>query len=270
MSIISYAEAEAFLDDELSEGNLDFPLLCDAVDQYIKTYCKRTFDSTSYTEYHSGNGLPNLYLDDIPVTAIERVAVGRTGAIRVCNTNTSSTASVSVTTTGVVLTYNGTSDSTCLFATYTTMTTLVAAINAISGWAAELGSSEYGDYLSTELIPSYGKSCIKSQYVDLEIPYEAEYDFEVDADTGILTATAGWTRGTRNIRVDYTAGYAEADMPDDLKTAAKIIVKDWWEKRSESTFNITGYSVGGMTKQIEAVIPKEALAVLASYRRYKV
>jgi hypothetical protein len=272
MSIISYSEAQAFLDDDIADSNTDFEGVLDAALAFVESYTRRVFDSASYIEHHNGNGLPKLFLNNYPITAIQRVAIGRQAAIRVCNTNTSSTAAVNVNALGVVLTYNGIADSTCTFANYATLTLLVAAINALSasGWSAELADATYGAYLSTELSPAYGKSCIKSQYVDLEIPFDGEYSFAVDPDAGILEICDGWPWGYRNVRVDYTAGYAEADMPDDLKFACKVLVKDWWEKRAESTFNITGYAVGGMSKQIEGYVPKEALHILDSYRRMRV
>lgn len=269
MSIISYAEAEAFIDDELSAGNLDFPLLCDAADAWVKAYCRRDFESATYTEYYNGHGLPDLCLDQYPVTDLTRLSVSRRSALRVCNTNTLTTASATVTSTGVVLTYNGTA-STFLFADYATLTLLQAAINATSGWSAELQNSAEAAMLSTELCKAYGKSCINSQYVDLEVPDVAEYDFTLDTDSGILTRPVGFPAGLANIRVDYTAGYAADDMPEDIKTAVKILVKDWWEKRSESAFNLANYSVGGMAKQIISVIPPEARMILDAYRRMRV
>ena len=240
--------------------------LVNAVDKFITNYCKRTFDPTSYTEYHNGSGLSSFCVDNFPITAVTRLAFGGRAAIRICNTNTSSKASVSVNTTGVVLNYNGTANSTCTFASYTTLTTLVAAINAISGWSAELVDSSYGPYLSSELLPLYGKSCIDSSKVDLEIPEEGEYDFDVDTDSGIIKVGDVIPVGFRNVRIDYTAGYTT--MPDDLKFAAKIIIKDWWDKRNESSFNLSSYSIGGMGKSFEGMIPKEARHILESYRRH--
>jgi hypothetical protein len=242
--------------------------MVNAVDKFISNYCRRVFDSASYTEYQNGSGLPDILLDNYPVTAIDRLSFGGVAAVRACNTNTSTRASVSVNTTGVVLNYNGTANTTCLFATYTTLTTMVAAINAITGWSAELVDASYGAYLSSELLPMYGKGCLNSAYVDLEIPEDAEYDFQVNTDAGIVRVIDAVPVGFRNIRIDYTAGYAT--MPNDLKMAAKIIVKDWYEKRGESSFNLSSYSIGGMSKTITGLIPAEAQQILEAYRRHRV
>ena len=39
----------------------------------IKSYCKRDFTSTSYTEYHNGNGTTELVLNNYPVISITSV-----------------------------------------------------------------------------------------------------------------------------------------------------------------------------------------------------
>lgn len=267
MSVISYAEAEAFLDDELSPGNLDFPLVCDAAEEFVKSYCRRTFDSASYIEYHDGRGLPKLLLNNYPITALTRLSIGRRAALRVCNTNALTIASATVNSTGVVLTYNGTA-STFLFADYASLTLLQAAITATSGWSAELVNAEDACMLSTELCKSYGRSCIDSQWVDLEVPNGAEYDFVLDDGAGIITYSGSAPAGGASVRVDYTAGYTADTMPEDLKLAVKVLVKDWWEKRAESSFNLGSYSVGGMRKQILSSVPPEAMRILDSYRRF--
>lgn len=269
MAIISLSDMQGFLDDHPTEDDLDLQGVVDAVNAWIENYCKRTFDSTAHTEYHSGKGSAVLHLDHYPVTEVTRLAINRIAAVYVTNTNAATTSSVTVNATGVVLTYNGTASS-LLFADYATLTLLVAAINALSssGWSAELAATEYGSYLSTELCAAYGRSCINSRDVDLEIPDEAEWDYQLDPDSGIITLASAFPAGTRNVRVDYTAGYAEADMPEDLRLAAKIVCKDWYEKRSESAYGLGTYSVGGMSKQILADIPREARRILDAYRRY--
>jgi hypothetical protein len=243
--------------------------MVNAVNQFIANYCKRTFDLGSHSEYHSGSGPSFFCVNNFPITAVDRLCFGRRAAVRVCNTNTSSKASVSVTATGVMLNYNGSTDSTILFANYVTLTTIVAAINAISGWSADLVDSSYGAFLSSELLPMYGKSCINSAKVGLEIPEDGEYDFEVDAEAGIIKVGDALPKGFRNIRIDYTAGYSSANMPEDLKLAAKIILKDWWDKHNESSFNLSDYSIGGMSKSFEAMIPKEAEHILEAFRRHR-
>ena len=268
MAIISLSDMQGFIDDHSTDDDLDLQGVVDAVNEWVGNYCKRMFDSTAVTEYYNGNGSAVLHLDNYPVTDLTRLAIGRQAAIYIYNTNTSSTATATVNSTGLVLTYNGTA-STLLFADYATLTLLVAAVNALSGWSAELADSDYCAYLSTELCPAYGKSCIDSREVSLEIPGDAEWDFEIDPDSGIITRPSVFQAGSRNIRVDYTAGYAGDDMPEDLRLAAKIVCKDWYEKRSEGSFGLNGWSVGGMTKQIVDYVPREALRILNAYRRYQ-
>lgn len=243
--------------------------ILDAVDQYVKNYCRKSFESASFREFKDGDGRNFVLLKEYPITDITRVAIGRRDAFRVRNTNTTTTASATCTRTGLVLTRNGTADSTCLFATYTTLTTLAAAVSALSGWEGEVSSSEYASYLSTDLLEKYGLRCIDNNWVYFQIPETGEDDFQVDLDAGILTLTANSSRGTKNVMVEYTAGYSSATMPEDLKSAVKIIVKDWYEKRNESGFNLSSYSIGGVSKTYLEHIPREAKKILDSYRRVK-
>jgi hypothetical protein len=241
--------------------------LLDAADKFVKIYCRRDIESTSFVERHDGNGKSYLYLENYPVTAVSRLAIGTLDAIKARNTNTTGTASVSVSSTSVTLTRNGT-DTTLALATYTTMTTLVAAIAATSGWESSLVNSTYGDYLSTDLIPRMGLSAVNNNWVYLPMPYDAEDDFDVDEETGLIELPGGtFSKGRKNILIGYTAGYSSATMPEDLKTAVKIIVKDWYEKRDESSFGLSGYGIAGMSKQIADTIPREAREILDHYVR---
>jgi len=231
--------------------------------------CRRNFESQSYSEYISGKRSRFMFLSNYPVTAITRVATGEQEVIRIHNTATSTTATVAVTSTGLVLTKDGTADSTILFATYATLTLLVAAVNALgNSWFAEITSTDYNGYLSTELIPKYGLSCIDSNSAYLKIPNEAVNGFTVDENDGTLYHSLGWPTGFNNIRVDYTAGFSSANMPNDIKMAVKITIKVIFQKRIEEAFGLKSYSVGELSQSYEAFdIPKEAMNVIYGYRR---
>lgn len=220
---------------------------------------------------YDGTGGKYLYLKNYPVTALIRLAIGRLNVIQVYNTAEYSTASVSITSTGIVVEKNGTSDSTVLFATYDTMTKVVAAIIALSsGWYAALSNSDYGSYASTELIVMFGKNCIDSNSVYCEMPNKAEDNFELDTNKGIVYNPFGFASGHNNVMVSYTAGYSATTMPEDLKLAVKILVKYIYQRRSEETFGLANYRIEDMGAQFERDLPKEALDIIWKYKRMKV
>ena len=255
----------------------------DSVEKWVQTsLCRRNFESQSYSEYYSGRNNRHLFLKQYPITAITRLAVGCIDVIQVYNTAEYTSATVAVTSTGLVLTKDGVADSTILFATYTTISTVAAAINALgSGWYALVTATAYDSFASTELIEQFGMSCIDSTAIYLKIPDKALGDFTVMPDRGEIFRSAGWPSGYKNIRVDYTAGYAAADMPDDLEIAIKIIIKYIYQKRMEETFGLKGYSIEGLQATFEGVsangdqslsmdIPKEAARMLGYYARHRV
>ena len=241
----------------------------DSVEDWVESYCHRTFESASYSKYYDGNGGQYLQLDDYPITGLTRVASGRRSAIRVKNTSTYTTASISVTSTGLVFTKDGTSNSTITFASYATMGAVVTAINALgSGWSATIESSDYTSFKSSELVEMFGKSAIDSNWVYLDMPDQAIDDFEVLPDRGEIYRGMSWPSGNRNIFVEYTLGYSSATMPEDLQLAIEIIVKSIYDRRTEELFGTSEYWVGDVKVKCEAGdIPKEATEILSKYKR---
>lgn len=240
-------------------------------EKWVSRLCNRTFESTSYTERYDGDGGDTLFLKQYPITVVTRVTTGRLDVMTVTNSNAYSTATVTVSSTGITLTKDGVSDSTVTFATYTTLGTVATAISAISGWSATLQSSDYTNYKSTELRPVYGLNCIDNADAYLYIPDRSLTSFEVYPDEGYLYYSGGWPEGHRNIYVDYTAGYADADMPADLKLAVKIIVKYLYQRQQEESFGLNSYSLGGISNSFDTEgIPVQALRILKSYRNLNI
>ena len=243
-----------------------------SVEKWIDSYCNKTLLTGTYAEYYDGNGNLFLQLDHYPITGLTRVAVGRRSAIRVQNTDDYTTATISVTSTGVILTKNGTSDSTVTFAANVTMSAVVTAINAVgSGWSAVIYNSDFNSYKSTELVQMFGKSAFKDNWVYLDMPEEACDNFEVYANRGEIYRYGGWGEGHNSIYVEYTGGYVTT--PLDLELAINMLVKYIYQKREEATFGVANYSVGdiqvasdgGVLKPM--VMPKEVIDILNRYRR---
>jgi len=281
MSIVSDYELYDFLGkDDSAEEYSYYATVRDAVEKWVQNYCGRTFESTVYKERCDGSGSSKLILKNYPITSINRLALSKEDAMMVRNTGTTTHATVSVNSTGIVLSKDGLSNSSVTFATYTTLQTVVNAINAISGWEAALVSSTFANYQSTELIPAMGLYCLNSTWAYLSIPYEAESDFDVDEERGIITLFGfGFENfngiyfpfGTRNIFVYYTAGYTSTTMPEDLKFAIKTMCKILIKKTDEDTAGIRSYMTGRVSVTFDISpdyeFPTGVTEILMKYRR---
>ncbi len=247
-------------------------LLHTNVEKWVKRYCNREFESTTYYETYDGNGHEVLFLNQYPVSSILNVAVGKISVIRVACTNSSCVASISVNSTGIILYKDRISDSAITFSEYATLGDVVDAINAITDWRAILQGGSYSSYSSLELKPAHGLNCTNNVYADLYIPDRRNsVEFEVYLDEGYLYNPSRWPIGNKNIFVDYVAGYSSANMPDDLKLAVKILVKHWYQRLREESFGLRSYSIGGISMSFdEEGTPVQALRILKSYRKVNI
>lgn len=240
------------------------------VEDWVANECHRIFESDTYAEYYSGEGLKHLRLKNYPVTALTRVCIGRRYVIRVKNTSIFTSATISVTSTGLILTKNDVSNSDVTFSGNSTMGDVVTAINALgNGWSAEIESDDYSNFKSSELVRMFGKNAIEDNVVYLEMPEEAIDDFEVNPDKGILFRSNGWPEGENNIFAKYTGGYST--MPERLKLGVKIGCKAIYQKRKEELFGIKQYRIGDLGATVEeGDMPKEVLSIIYKFRRIRV
>ena len=247
-----------------ADRNIDLIRL--GVEEWIQTvHCRRTLVSANYKERYDGTGDQFLLLDNYPITVVNRLSIDTDDAIKIRNTDASSQASVSVSATAITLSKDGTSNSLSL-ATYTTLTTLVEAINAVAGWEASLMMASYGSYPSTILVEKFGLYCGNSTWNYLEMPDVGEEDFEVYSTEGKIYLYSGFPEGRRNIYTDYVAGYTT--IPDDLKLATLILIKNIYQRRSEESFGNTSYSVSGISLSFEQDgIPIQVKQILHKYKR---
>ena len=243
----------------------------DWTEKVIKKYCRREFESATYSlERYNGTGSNYLFLRQYPIISLDRIAIGVQNVMRVRNTNTYSTASISVTSTGIRLVKDGVADETVTFAANTTLNSLASAISLISGWQCEVISpSIYGNYKSTELLPCWGLSTIDNNWVDLLIPDEGEYAFyDLNASNGKVYRSIPWPEGFRNVCFDYVAGYSSANMPDDLKLAITIITKHLYKKWQREEFGIDKYMTDDMDFTFTTKdFPSESMIILNKYKK---
>ncbi len=215
-----------------SAENTTIAELVTAYSKAIQVWCRRQFVSASYDQLFSGNSgdvSTDLYLREIPVTAIDRVATGPTTVIQIQNTGwpTTSRATVQVKdATNVILKRTAsaaTTTSNLAIGTYTTLSALVTAINALgNGWSATIAHSDYNTWATADLRTIQGVlSAINGATAELVIHTNEISDYDLDDEAGILVRPY-WPRGWRNIRVQYTAGYAT--VPEDVQEACSIMV----------------------------------------------
>ncbi|MBC8384883.1 MAG: hypothetical protein H8E57_05145 [Candidatus Cloacimonetes bacterium] len=234
------------------------------VEKYIKNYCHRDFESTAYTEIYNGTGLESVALREYPITSIMRVSIGERDIFSVYNTNTESYANVSCDGTNFILNKDG-SETTLALASYTTMETLITAINGETGWVALINSTEFNNFKSTEILEFYGKSCLDSQRAYIQIRNDQLSEFSVDLRLGVLWLSSGVTDGFQNVYIDYTGGYAT--IPDDLKFCVLTLLKSVYSKWREDRFELDYMKIGEVGKSIVDEYPIEVKETLQKYKR---
>ncbi len=232
-----------------------------------------------------------------------------------CSSGDATAASVQVTSLGITLIITGGVDEntdTLTFATYATLTDIVAAINALTGWNASVEHSD-GTVVSSELTPTPALGCLaQAETATLgvrvdetiyfngngasgtlwikRVPIQSVTDLYEDPDrtwddTGDeiastdyvndpdgywirLTDETPFTKGDLNVRLRYRGGYAEADIPPDLKLAA---FKYFGYQKTRAGFEaMTAQPGPAESAPINFVMtmPAEVTALLDQYRRY--
>lgn len=297
MSIVPIAEIESFIG--ITEGIKEeagqatdtlITSLHSAVEKFVKTFCRKDIEQTDYTkEIYYANSRKLINLKNYPVISVDRVAVGKRDVLQIRNTNEWTSSSVSVSSTGLRLMKDGAADETVLFATYTTLSDVITAVNLISGWEAQLLSGVSGTIPSSELVDRYAANTINNNWIYLEIPESAEMNIEVFPNEGQIIFGMGGSYGYDNyfdgyfrknksdycgsnvIYVDYSAGYTAANMPEDIKLAVKIMFKSLYEKRDQSSFGMEGYTISRVKIAYEkGIFPKEAIDILNRYKKVRV
>jgi len=283
MSIVSLStEVLPFLELSADDSFSNVARVQAGVEQYVKGFCGREFESTTYKEIHRDVDTESLFLKQFPVLTINRLSFGTDSALTIWNTNTDTSAIVNVSSTEIVLTYNGVDDSADLtFATNKTINSLVTAINAIgSGWTAEAVSG-FGNYQSTELIKRFGAETIKSTRVSLKVPDTGIQNYEVDESNGEISFTKDTKFHSTNfsgirsfymvpiVYCNYTAGYTSTTMPDDLKLAILKIIKLVYSRIEEELEGVTDFTVDKIRKSIDD-LPADAIKILYLYKIWEI
>lgn len=188
----------------------------DGASKLIRRWCgDREFNRATFDEEYQVAVDGTVLLRQIPVNLVSRVSVATEEAIEITNSSSSNQrASVRFATTGDVetglvstglvlsRTASGvTSESTLLFATYTTITALAAAINALgNGWSATVVTG-LGEWATAELVRGPARSALSG--ARFSVWSEDADGVAIDPHAGVLVfGSAGGT-----VRVVYDAGF---------------------------------------------------------------
>lgn len=96
-------------------------------------------------------------------------------------------------------------------------------------------------------------------------------NYFVDTDAGVVIRNTGhWPREHRNIKVVYTAGYTQANVPLDLRGAVYERVAQLWRRMVEKRVDITsrGDAAGENRSFITERFPPTVTEVLERYLRH--
>lgn len=257
--------------------------LISAASRAVEGYLGRVIGSGSYDEVACPDGRDGvLLLKHRPVTAVSRVSCGPMAVLSVSNTSSSNAlATVEMVTSGDIAnpTYTGlkcthiasgtaTVSSTLAFATYTTLSSLATAIEALAGsWDATVASG-YDSFPSAQLWKQVGARDAKSEAAEFQAFTEDMNFIELDEASGKVTLPR-WPRSDRRVRVQYSAGYATADVPADIKRATIAMVRHFRSSVGtgsgvvESSFGDRSYKLADPSA---SGVPAVVASLLGPYR----
>ena len=219
-------------------SDTDLAIILDAASAMFERLTHRIFAQADYSERYDGGDNQHLLLRQYPIISINRVAVCRSEAIRIWNSDrdTNQRAAVSVTSTGLTLKRMASgvaSSSSLAFATYVTIASLADAINLLgNGWAAQV-QGDFGKYPTAWLYYQQGAMNARDGGGASLLMFDEEIsEYEIDAAAGILSLVngEGWTCGANSVLVDSTAGYAT--IPDDIQEAVASMTATLWSQGS--------------------------------------
>ena len=247
--------------------------LVEAASAAIERYCNRVFASTSHSEFRDGDGSSIVMMDNFPITAVSRVSAYPTAALQVWNTDdtTNSRASVAVTSTGLTLVRVASgvmTTSTLTFAAYPTIVAMQGAINALAaGWAAVVVTG-WSSWASADLLEQGARPCLAA-YADCELMGAEITCTGVEDGAGHIRLAESISSGSRNILVEYTAGFAT--VPADVQLACATMVSNAYHALERDgglrTERLGDYAFAA---QDDAIFTPQVRRLLGPYRDFVV
>ena len=266
--LATLAEVKGFLNVTDPDFDTLFERLIDAATARVERVCGRTFGAADHYEWLTSRLDDTVQVRNWPILRVYAVKHGYEDAMTLTYSGDDIEALVEVGTDNLYLrslAADGTSTETTLaFATYPTVSTLVAAADAVSGWTA----ATLQDARATYLHPVAGQAAKESgsgYNVTLSFADQSDNQYRVDAATGIL----GWTyadsfdvatrprptqfgygrvhvtysapAGYRRVLVHYRGGF-ETVPADVTQVALEMIQAAWQLGRRDSS--VTSESLG--------------------------
>lgn len=285
MAIAVLSEIKTYLGITVSTYDTLLGYIQNGIEQYIKDITGRSFEVTAHTnELYDGSGGYVLRLNDAPLvidsTHPLRCSVNIEDVIEIKNTLTDmSTAQVIIDSSNVTLTVEGGTGNNSTVnakATYTTLTLLVARINALSayGWSATIANSTYNSFQTSKLfdqvieLSNFG-SIGGYEYIRMG----DAVNVKANKTTGVIYCESGFPRGWQNIVVSYYAGSAAPSKAVDI--AIKDWMKSWWSQYNTDSESLKRYSIGELEMEYfeydaMSAMPSRVESFINSQIRYKV
>ena len=221
----------------------------------IERWIGRQIKLRNYSEWYGGNDVRSVKVKQYPINNVVGVYTGLAAAITISSTVSSDirlTISINTDPLGTVAngvlapcavltrttTAGTTTTSTLLFSTYPDTTSLVAAINAITGYSASVSTA----MRCAQLHPRAGGD-IKMATVMLT-GVDVSSEFVYDSYLGIVTIrqdafptmrsySARYPSALQSTLIEYSAGYTT--VPDDIHQACLVIAGTMYLSRKSDT-----------------------------------
>jgi len=221
----------------------------------IERWIGRQILVRNYSEWYGGNDVRSVRVKQYPINNVVGVYTGLASAIMIASTDSSDIRlTVSINTEplgtvasgalapGVTLTRTTsagtTSISTLTFATYPDTTSLVAAINAITGYSASVSTA----MRCAQLHPRAGGDIKMATVVLTGVNVSSEFVY--DSYLGIVTIrqdafptaqsySARYPSALQSTLIEYSAGYTA--VPDDIHQACMVIAGTMYLSRKSDS-----------------------------------
>ena len=221
----------------------------------IERWIGRQIKLRNYSEWYGGNDVRSVRVKQYPINNVVGVYTGLAAAITISSTVSSDIRlTISINTDPLGTVANGvlapcavltrttsagtTTTSTLLFSTYPDTTSLVAAINAITGYSASVSTA----MRCAQLHPRAGGDIKMATVVLTGVDVSSEFVY--DSYLGIVTIrqdafptmrsySARYPSALQSTLIEYSAGYTT--VPDDIHQACLVIAGTMYLSRKSDT-----------------------------------
>lgn len=155
-------------------------------------------------------------------------------------------------------------------------------ITVVSGHIAQFCDRAFEEATYTEtldgtsqsevLLQNYPVSSVTSVHVDNDRVFDAQAlvdaeDYEIVDDNTLRRHDSKWPRGSQNIQVVYTAGFAT--IPAAVQYATLLIIEQLYRSNQDRRIGRSSTSKNGETVNYLHGWPEEAKNLLATYKRHE-